>query len=768
MSIQPPPSLEAEVQHRMTALVFRNAPFTWAVHLSVGGLLAWVNVTQAAPIASALAWWALVAVAATVRYGLALGFAAAAPDAYAAMIWRRRYVLATALVSAAWGAGVIPFVWHGSESVQMFTGLVVGAMVAGALPLLAAVPAALWAFVVLAGLPMTAAILFRAGSSLQWAFGFGCLIFLVYMLAGARHLQSTLGASIRLGLEQKQLAGALEQALAERKDLEEAHRRDRDFAEGLIDTAQAIVIVLDPEGRILRINRFMEELSGYAQAELQNADWFALFPPEAEREGARVRYRNALAEGRSTANTSEILTRDGRRILVEWHDKPMRDAGGAITGILALGQDVTEREAAEERLALALRGSDLAIADWHVPSGTLVFGEGWTKLLGYQPGDLLDQTSTLRGLLNPRDIPAARRALIRHLKGEVPHLEAEVRMRHKDGRWIWVQGRATAVERDANGRAVRVTGTAKNITHRKEAEAEISRLSQWNEMLLASAGQGIYSVDLEGRCTYLNATAARMLGYAPEEILGARQHDLFHTHHMDGSPYPAEDCPVSLTLGDGIRRESEDAFVRKNGEMFPVQLTVTPMHEKGSIVGVVAVFEDITQRKAMEEELRRLATTDPLTGVANRRRFLQEMDMELARHKRFGKPSSFLMLDIDHFKRVNDAHGHAAGDLALRHLAELSRIRLRRLDLFGRLGGEEFGILLPGTDGAGAMTLAELFRAQVEHSPVQTEAGSIPLTVSIGLTVFTPGDAEPDSILARADAALYRAKENGRNRVEMG
>jgi diguanylate cyclase len=312
----------------------------------------------------------------------------------------------------------------------------------------------------------------------------------------------------------------------------------------------------------------------------------------------------------------------------------------------------------------------------------------------------------------------------------------------------------------------RIWSIVEDITARRKAELQIARLSKWNELLLNSAGEGIYGVGLDGRCTFVNPTALSVLGFGREEVFAGRPHELFHHHHPDGSPYPQDDCPVFATLKDGLRRDVEDAFIRKNGEAFPVQITVTPMHEGGSIIGVAVVFQDIARRKAMESELTRLATTDSLTGVANRRRFLDQLEMELARIRRFGRAATLLMVDIDHFKKVNDTYGHAVGDTVLRHFAEISRQRLRRIDLFGRLGGEEFGILLPSTDGTGAWQFADRYRRKVAETPAPTIKGAIGFTVSIGIAEFDPGDPSPDSIMARADVALYRAKEGGRNRVE--
>lgn len=419
----------------------------------------------------------------------------------------------------------------------------------------------------------------------------------------------------------------------------------------------------------------------------------------------------------------------------------------------------------EERLDLCVGGADLAMTDWDVRTDRLVFGDGWQKLLGFEPKELAPRPATLAGMIRVEDVVHAREALVHHLKGETPLFEAEVRMRHKDGHWIWVLARGRAVQRSADGRAMRVTGIGMDITSRKLAEAEVERLSQWNELLLNSAGEGIYGVDLDGRCTFINHAAIAILGFTRQEVVGQNQHELFHYDRGDGSSYPELDCPVFATLHDGIRREVEDSFVRKNGEVFPVQMTVTPIHESGRLVGVEVVFQDIARRKAMEAELMRLATTDALTGVANRRRFLEYMESELARVKRFTDPSFLLMMDLDNFKNVNDTYGHSVGDAALQHFADVCRLRVRQSDFFGRLGGEEFGIVLSRTDASGALQFAEDVRRSVADSPVQTAKGAISLTVSIGIAEFSTDDETSDNILVRADMALYRAKANGRNTV---
>ncbi|MET0086055.1 MAG: diguanylate cyclase [Sedimenticola sp.] len=285
--------------------------------------------------------------------------------------------------------------------------------------------------------------------------------------------------------------------------------------------------------------------------------------------------------------------------------------------------------------------------------------------------------------------------------------------------------------------------------------------------LLTSLGAGVYGVDVQGKCTFINPAALAMLGFSEEETLGHDQHAMFHHHRKDGSHYPAAECPISLTLKDGIARNCEELFWRKDGSSFPVILTTTPKGAKGHQTGAVAVFRDISEQKKKESELRKEATTDPLTGAANRRLFINQLNSELGRYKRYGETVSIIMADIDHFKKINDTYGHAMGDEVLRHFTKLSKKFLRNADLFGRLGGEEFGLMLPVTNASEAFEFAERYRRAVSESPAPTEQGKISFTISLGITEFDLSDDTPDSALARADEGLYRAKEGGRNKTEV-
>lgn len=183
--------------------------------------------------------------------------------------------------------------------------------------------------------------------------------------------------------------------------------------------------------------------------------------------------------------------------------------------------------------------------------------------------------------------------------------------------------------------------------------------------------------------------------------------------------------------------------------------------------GVVATLvNDITGRKRMEAELQRLAATDALTGVNSRRQFLDLTEREMSRTIRYGGDTALLMMDVDDFKAVNDTYGHAGGDEVLKSMAEACRGELREGDIFGRLGGEEFGVTLAESDAFAAAVVAERLRARIEQTPVSLNGAEVRIAVSIGVSVLAGKEDTVDALLLRADRALYRAKRNGRNRVE--
>ncbi|KJS88952.1 MAG: hypothetical protein JM58_00015 [Peptococcaceae bacterium BICA1-8] len=219
----------------------------------------------------------------------------------------------------------------------------------------------------------------------------------------------------------------------------------------------------------------------------------------------------------------------------------------------------------------------------------------------------------------------------------------------------------------------------------------------------------------------------------------------------------------------GEKVEEEYRIIRSDGSIRWIWGRMFSIFDnQNKVYRIVGVAEDITRRKQLEHELIRLATVDPLTGTNNRYSFLERGQTELTRALRYGKPFTLLMLDIDDFKQVNDNFGHHMGDEVLKRMVRKSTVTLRETDIFGRLGGEEFGVILIETDAVKGLVIAERLRANLAKLKIKTGKKIIRFTVSVGLATLKKGDISIGKIMRRADKALYEAKNKGRNRVVRG
>ncbi|MGC9457844.1 MAG: diguanylate cyclase [Halothiobacillaceae bacterium] len=576
------------------------------------------------------------------------------------------------------------------------------------------------------------------------------------------------------------------------------------------------------------------------------------------------------------------------------------DEEGRMLRALGTVQDVTELKLAEEALRESearFRNTMAAVEDgmweWDVHEDAIYWDERCYAMLGYPPDAFALDFDTWQSLLHPDDRDAAIDAMNAQLAGGQT-VRFEIRMRRAADDWQWLMGRGRVVEW-LNNRPRRVMGTYTDISRRKLAEVALRTVSHRNALLLESAEEGIFGIDGEGRISFINPAALKLLGYEEGELnRDATSHQFVCSN--DDPTEPPRPCPFAQTLHDGMARRVDDLwFRRRDGSCFPVALSIAPVDEPNEHRGLVVMFQDMTERVEAEEALRdararlalvienfhagvlletedrhieltnqnfcdlfdipvppealigtdcshsaeqvkhlfreperfvqriaellerqlpvvneewalvdgrtferdylpivrgdnllgnlwiyrditdrkqreaqlnRLATTDTLTGTANRRHFMERLEEELARHLRHRRPVVVLMMDIDHFKQVNDQHGHAAGDDVLRHFVATVTDLKRKVDVLGRLGGEEFAMILPDAHPEGGMQFAERLRQSVQSRAASHNDQRIEITVSIGLTDFSADDRNGEQALVRADRALYRAKQAGRNHVE--
>ena len=273
-----------------------------------------------------------------------------------------------------------------------------------------------------------------------------------------------------------------------------------------------------------------------------------------------------------------------------------------------------------------------------------------------------------------------------------------------------------------------------------------------------SANIGIALVDLKGDFIEVNREVCRIFGCAPQDLESVNIADLA----APGDKAQSRDCLGAMLEGNTLRAVSEGRFLNKKGKVLFIEVSYGLARSRsGAPLYFTVSFRDITERKRLEARLEQQASVDPLTGALNRMRIEERGKLELTRSERHGHKFSLVLVDLDHFKRVNDTYGHAAGDLVLSGFGDIARASLRLTDLLGRWGGEEFVILLPDTGPAGARQVSERLRATLQdfHFPAGVRA-----TASLGIASHRPGESLA-GIIGRADGAMYRAKQAGRNRV---
>jgi len=300
-------------------------------------------------------------------------------------------------------------------------------------------------------------------------------------------------------------------------------------------------------------------------------------------------------------------------------------------------------------------------------------------------------------------------------------------------------------------------GTVQDITERYKTSKEL----EFQSKLLNSVTDSIFVHDLEGNLIYVNEAAYATRGYTRDELLQMRLQELSYSDTKSADNLFEEN--MINAKGQLSRNEKaviEVAHKTKDGKVIPIEITCRLIHDNGKNY-IISIARDISMIKVMNENLKKMATTDNLTGIYNRHKFEEIFKTEIERVLRYESPLSMIMVDIDHFKRVNDTFGHDVGDYVLKSVVDTVKRNIRQIDIFVRWGGEEFIILCPQTDSLSAKTLADKLRNAIEKTTLE-KVGNI--TCSFGVTSYVKKESE-NSFIKRLDCALYRAKDEGRNRV---
>lgn len=345
------------------------------------------------------------------------------------------------------------------------------------------------------------------------------------------------------------------------------------------------------------------------------------------------------------------------------------------------------------------------------------------------------------------------------------------------GRLRWFRTTLTPI-RNLQGKPHRLLGTTQDVTERYDNRRILREQGQWLRSILDGSTHAIIVTNQEGTIRLFNPAAEKLLGYRAEEVVGKATPALFHrsneieAHAQQLSRELGETVEVGFaTFVERARRGlpeiDEWTYVRKDGSELTVNLSVFAMrNEQQEITGFTGFARDITEQLRVRRDLERASLTDPLTGLYNRRHLNRTLQAEIDRSQRQHTTLAVILLDIDHFKAVNDTYGHACGDSVLRELANRCLQTLRGMDCACRLGGEEFLMLLPDTSSEQAQIVAERLRQLTEGKAIDTAVGPISVTISLGVAGLIEGESGLQ-LLERVDEALYMAKREGRNQVSI-
>jgi diguanylate cyclase (GGDEF)-like protein/PAS domain S-box-containing protein len=425
-----------------------------------------------------------------------------------------------------------------------------------------------------------------------------------------------------------------------------------------------------------------------------------------------------------------------------------------------------------ERFDLALDHAEVGVWEWDVPGGTVAGSRQMERLLGSRAAG---GVRPLVALLPREDrAPLVRR--LRDLIAHGDHLVFEQRLTQADGRRRWLVCSAH-VQRDAQGRALRVLGVLRDDTERIEAARRISELASHTAAILDNVVDAIISIDEHGRIDAFNAAATRMFGHRAEQAVGQPVTMLMPApwrDEHDGHVHRYSQSGQRRVIGAG----REVLGLHRDGREFPIHLAVSEYRRDGRRM-FVGLIRDVTEQRRAEAEIRSLAFFDQLTGLPNRRLLLDRVRQRVLAAERRHEQGALLLLDLDDFKTLNDSRGHEAGDQLLRELAGRLRDAVRQDDTVARLGGDEFVILLDnlGEDRGDAALHAELVVHKLMglfKTPFTPGGVPHPCRASIGVTLFdgvslADGREDPDGrlradvLLGQADMAMYEVKKTGRD-----
>jgi diguanylate cyclase len=355
----------------------------------------------------------------------------------------------------------------------------------------------------------------------------------------------------------------------------------------------------------------------------------------------------------------------------------------------------------------------------------------------------------------------------RLLSGEIDFYDIVRSFQHKDGHWVWTHV-AVSLLRDDQGSPVHLIAQIESLEARHRAEEKLAEERERLRITLQSIDDAVITTDAQAHITYINAAAESLLGLDMHAVVGRRVNEVIHLLDPETSKAAANLIGQSALHAKVFRRERACLLIRADGTFCHVTDIVSPVLEAtGAVSGMVIVIHDVTLDVDRSRDLQHRAMRDPLTGLSNRAEFEERLRTVFGKARQLDRPAAVMAIDLDRFKAVNDAAGHAAGDAVLCKVAEACRLAVRSSDVVGRLGGDEFAIILDNCPENRATNIGQQLLRALNPMEFEWKGSRYAIGASIGLAMNTMDVSDENAWLENADKACYEAKRQGRGRLQI-
>jgi diguanylate cyclase (GGDEF)-like protein/PAS domain S-box-containing protein len=538
--------------------------------------------------------------------------------------------------------------------------------------------------------------------------------------------------------------------ITERHRAQDALRASEARYRQIVETAFEGVWVIDSNNLTTFVNHPMADMLGYAPEEMLGKPVLTFM--DADAQAAFAANRDGRQKAHQPTHEFRFRRKDGSELWALVESSPDKDAAGTYLGSLAMVTDVTERRRGQEalrRLAGMVATSTDAIMAVDLTGCILNWNRGAERMYGYTAEEIIGRSiSTITPPVKADELTA----ILDRARGGEPIEQVETLRKRKDGSLVEVSISFSTLA-DVDGTVIATTGIHRDISIAKRAAEALRASEERYRRIVDTAYEGIWVIDAQNMTTFVNPRMADMLGWTVEEMVGRPLFD-----YLDANAQAAfnERQPERL---QGISQHREVRFTRKDGTDCWTLLSIRPNVDlAGHYEGALAMVMDITERRAIQKALEYQALHDALTGLPNRLLLAERLGEALVSGRATNEQVAVLILDLDHFKEVNETFGLQAGDRLLEQVGPRLQSEIGAEDMVARLSGDEFAVLLTNTDPTAAGVKAACLLQALER-PFEVEGQHLDLAASIGIAIFPDDGDDVGTLMRHADIALFVAKQ---------